>query len=354
MDARVLEIGGRRAPFEFYPSVRANFALREGDTVPASTVLAPSVDLYCLDDRNGRALFAEVADGVDPAGAPFFYLAQYRQAVRLLALPYETLHELATALPDPDLTMVYSTGRCGSTLLSRALAAVPGVRSVSEPDVLNDLVMLRHWDPAREQDYRRLVRSCVRLLGRHGRRLALKPRGGGIHIADLIQREYPRAHNVFLYRHAERWMESMHASFTGSLPGKQTATFVRYLLATTPMLAGRPQPVSLTEGYALTWLGVMDAYVGLRADGVPMLPVRYEDLVAAPRETLVEILGWCGLPADNVDAVLATFGTDSQEGTALSRSGRAGTPAPGPEDYAVTRAVLAEHPVVNTPDYRAG
>jgi hypothetical protein len=107
------------------------------------------------------------------------------------------------------------------------------------------------------------------------------------------------------------------------------------------MLAGRPQPVGLTEGYALTWLGVMDAYVGLRAAGVPMLPVRYEDLVASPRETLVEILGWCGLPSDDVDVVLATFGTDSQEGTTLSRSRRAGAPAPGPEDYAVTRAVLA-------------
>jgi hypothetical protein len=79
VDARVLEIGGRRAPFEFYPSVRANFALSEGDTVPASTVLAPAVDLYCLDDRKGRALFAEMPDGVDPATAPFFYLEQYRR-----------------------------------------------------------------------------------------------------------------------------------------------------------------------------------------------------------------------------------------------------------------------------------
>jgi hypothetical protein len=352
VDARVLEIAEKVAPSESFPSVPSNFVLHEAGTVPVETVLGPYVDLYCLDDRNGCALFAELPDGVDPAGTPFFYLTQYQEAKRLIAVPYETLHALADDLPDPDLTIVYSTGRCGSTLLSRALAELDGVRSVSEPDALNDIVMLRHWEPDRAYD--RLFRSCVRMLGRNARTLAIKPRGGAIYLAGLIQEVFPAAHNLFLYRHAERWMDSMHAGFTPSMPGKRALpTFLRYLHATAPLLApfaerhGR-RP-SLAEGYALTWLSVMDGYG--RA-GVPILPVRYEDLLADPRRTLTELLTWCSLPIDDLDALLATFATDSQAGTRLSRANRPEIAPLTPEDYTQARAVLAEHPVVTTPDHR--
>ncbi len=352
MDVRVLEIAEKVAPSESFPSVPSNFVLHEAGTVPVETVLGPYVDLYCLDDRNGCALFAELPDGVDPAGTPFFYLTQYQEAKRLFAVPYETLHALADDLPDPAVVVLYSTGRCGSTLLSRALAELDGVRSLSEPDVLNDIVMLRHWEPDRA--YGRLLRSCVRLLGRNAPTLAIKPRGGAIQLAGLMQQTFPSARNLFLYRHAERWMDSMHAGFTPSLPGKRAMpTFLRYLHATAPLLAGwgerhgrRP---TLAEQYALTWLSVMDGYVAARAAGVPILPVRYEDLLDSPRDTVTALLTWCDLPAD-ADALLATFGTDSQAGTDLARDNR---PAVEPLDHAQARAVLAEHPVVTTPDHRA-
>jgi hypothetical protein len=358
VDARVLGIEEKVAPLEFFPSVPSNFRVSEVGTVPAATVLGDHVELYCLDDARGEALFVDTGEDVDLAGAPFFYLAQYRAARRLLAVPYDTLHALADGLPDPRPIFVHSTGRCGSTLLSRALTAVPGVRSLSEPDVYSDLAMLRHWYPDRESDYGRLARSCTRILGRHTPTLAVKLRGGAIHLGDLLQKEYPAAHDLFLYRHAERWTESMHAGFTPSLPGKRALpTFLRYLEAQAPLLSpyarrhGR-RP-TLAESYALTWLSIMDRYVTLRDAGVPFLPVRYEELTAAPRETVLRILQWCELPTDGVDAVVETFATDSQAGTNLSRSARAATPVVPltPEDYEQVRAVLAEHPIVSTPDY---
>ena len=345
MDVRVLEIVEKVAPSESFPSVPANFTVHDAGTVPVETVLDPQVDLYCLDDRTGCALFAELPDGVDPAGTPFFYLTQYQEAKRLFAVPYETVHALADALPDPDLTVIHSTGRCGSTLLSRALSGLDGVRSVSEPDVLNDIVMLSHWEPDRAYD--RLLRSCVRLLGRTARMLAIKPRGGAIHLAGLIQETFPDAHNVFLHRQLERWMDSMHAGFTPTLPmtKRATATFLRYLHATAPLLAGFDGRPTLAEQYALTWLSVMD---GFTRAGVPMLPVRYEDLVAAPSDTLLSILTWCDLPTDTLDALLATWTVDSQTGTALARSARAPVEPLTETDYAAARAVVAAHPGVTT------
>jgi hypothetical protein len=129
------------------------------------------------------------------------------------------------------------------------------------------------------------------------------------------------------------------------------------MLAQAPLLSPytqrhKKQP-SLAEAYALTWLGVMDAYVRLREEGVQIHPIRYEDLVAEPSATLVELLTWCGLPADGVDAVLATFATDSQEGTQLGRDNKAAVQPLDEDDYALARAILADHPVVSSPDFRA-
>lgn len=360
MTAQVLHIEEKTAPLEYYPSVPSNFVLRDGDEVPVETVLGPDIELYCLDDDRRRALFVQTPPGTDLAGAPFFYLAQYRAAQRLLAVPYDELHRLAEPLPDPELVPLYSVGRCGSTLLSRGLNAVPGVRSLSEPDVISDLAMLRHWDPSREDEYGGLARSCLRILGRSMPILVVKPRGGAIGLADLLQRQFPAARGVFLYRHAERWMDSMHAGFTPSLPSEEAMpTFLRYLLSQAPLLAGfaaeHDRQPQLAEMYALTWLSVMDRYVELGEAGVPLLPVRFEDLTAAPRETLVDVLTWCGLPVTSADAVLATFATDSQTGTNLSREARSES-APPPlddEDYALARAVLAAHPTVNTPSWTA-
>lgn len=360
MDAQVLEIVEKVAPHEFYPSVPANFVLEDGEKVPAETVLGPDVELHCLDDDRRRALFVQTGPGVELSGVPFFYLTQYQQAERLLALDYDTVHELAAELPDPELTHIWSVGRCGSTLLSRALAAVPGVRSYSEPDVYSDIAMLRHWGgPGRDDDYAALLRSCTRLLGRRGPHLAVKFRGSGIHVAELIRAGFPAAHDLFLSRDAERWMESMHAGFTPALPRKRAMpTFLRYLGAQAPLMApyarqhGR-RP-TLAESYALTWLSIMDKYVALRSAGMPFLAVDYAELTATPEETVRRILAFCGLPADCLGTVLDTFGHDSQEGTNLSRDARAAGPASplGPDDYAELRAVLAAHPVVTTPDFR--
>lgn len=360
MAAHLLRIEDKVAPLEYFPSVPSNFVLADGGPVPAGTVLEPGYDLYCLDDAARRALFVSVPPGTDLTAAPFCYLAQYRAAQHVVAVPYEELHGLADGLPDPALVLLYSVGRCGSTLLSRGFTAVPGVRSLSEPDVLSDVAMLRHWDPSREDEYAALVRSCLRLLGRSAPVLAVKPRGGAVGIADLVQRQFPAVRNLFLYRHAERWMESMHAGFTPSLPDDAAMpTFLRYLLSQAPLLATFAQRAGrqphLSETYALTWLSMMDRYVRLRDAGVPFLPLRYEELTAAPRETLTAVLDWCGLPTGAVGEVLATFATDSQEGTGLSRAARAETTAALPpldeEDYALARAILADHPTVTTPDW---
>jgi hypothetical protein len=364
VSARVLHILDKVAPLEYFPAVPQNFVVRPGESVPASLVLeSPDVSLYCLDDENRQALFLETTPGVDLTAAPFFYLAQYNNAQRLIALPYETLHRLADDLPDtaPDLILIYSVGRCGSTLISQALNAVAGVRSYSEPDVYTQIGMLRYRDRGgREEEFARLIGSCTRILGQGASTLALKFRAGGIHLADVFQQLYPDARNIFLYRNAERWLESVNAGFSTNLPGPGAEPlFTKFLLASAPLLKPfirrhRRQP-TVIEAYLLNWLSVMDKYVTLREQGVPFLAASYEEITAEPEATLIKLLTYCGLPVDAVEAAYDTFSTDSQEGTELSRRSRETNPAPplSPDDYAQARAVLAEHPTVQTPDFDA-
>ncbi len=357
----MLHILDKVTPMEFFPAVPQNFVLREGESISPEVVLGnPDISLYCLDDENRQALFVQTPPGVNLMRAPFFYLAQYQHAQRVIAVPYDTLHRLADDLPagDGNLILIYSVGRCGSTLISQSLKAVDGVLSYSEPDVYTQIAMLRNRNRRRDEEYLRLIRSCTRLLRRDASTVALKFRAGGIHLADLFHQLYPEARNIFLHRHAERWLESMNAGFTPNLPGPEAEpTFTRFVLAQAPLLKPfvrrhRRTP-TLSESYALNWLSVVDKYLTLREDGVPFLTVRYEDIKAKPRQTLLEMLDYCGLRIEGFDRAFDSFSADSQEGTVLSLASRQQNPAPAlsPEDYQQARAVLAEHATVRTPDF---
>ena len=109
--------------------------------------------------------------------------------------------------------MIGSTGRCGSTLVSRAFHQADDAVSFSEPDAYMQLQVFRALsaDPA---EVRALLSACTRLLcagaslHKGARLFALKLRSYGIELADLFYQLFPTAKAVFLYRHAETWARS--------------------------------------------------------------------------------------------------------------------------------------------------
>src|SRR6266487_4516820 len=54
--------------------------------------------VYCLDHPNQQAIFVETPPTVDLLQASFYFLTQYEQAQRLIAVPYTTLRELVSEL----------------------------------------------------------------------------------------------------------------------------------------------------------------------------------------------------------------------------------------------------------------
>jgi len=124
------------------------------------------------------------------------------------------LHRLADAMRDPfnELILLYSVGRCGGTLVSRAVNRLDGVLGLDEPDVYNNIVLMRPRDGSRDVDLTRLLHSCTRLLHRPSRQdvktLFIKFRGTSTEIGDLMFKAFPASKGIFLYRNAETWAES--------------------------------------------------------------------------------------------------------------------------------------------------
>lgn len=360
MTATILEIVEKTKTHPFGTAMPENFIVNEAGTVDARYLLDnPNISLYCLDDANGAAWFVETPPEVDLTQAPFYYINQYDHALRLFTVPYEEFHLLADSIPLGKLIFVHSTGRCGSTLISKTLNMVDGVRSLSEPDLYTQILFMRHLDSSRDAHYRRLLRSCTLLLGKSAPTLAVKFRAMCIQLDDLLYAEFPDAMQLFLYRNMESWARSMGVETRPPAERRVPMTeFPIYRQAMTPLRTGfvaaherEPNPV---EWSALTWLSLMEHYVKLCDGGLPFLAVRYEDIQAHPRQVLAAVFEYCGLAA-NIDRAYSVFATDSQEGTPLSRASlkeRERTPL-DPAEIGRWNEILSERRIVRSADYIA-
>ena len=67
---------------------------------------------------------------------------QYRKCTELIIVPLEFFIQLADCIPKtrPKLILFSNMGRCGSTLLTQMLEAVPGTVAISEPSFLTGFV----------------------------------------------------------------------------------------------------------------------------------------------------------------------------------------------------------------------
>jgi hypothetical protein len=126
--------------------------------------------------------------------------------------------------PSVDLTgMVFHMSRCGSTVVSRLLATVPGVVVIAEPSPLNALLGL---DPQRVDGATlvQVVRMLVRALGRRRLgneiRLVLKCTSWNIRRQEILTAAFPDTPWVWVQRDPAQVIASLLATPPGWL-GRQ-------------------------------------------------------------------------------------------------------------------------------------
>lgn len=306
-----------------------DFTCREiGKADPSVVVSDPTISLYCLDHLTRRALFVQVAHDVDVAAGAFLYLAQYEHARRIFAVPYEVFHRLAAGIDlSAPLVFIHSTGRAGSTLMSKVFGEMEAVTSLSEPDIYTQLVAMR-LPGGQDDEIQDLLTSATRILfnpvfTRGSTLNVVKFRSFCIEVADLLSAAFPQAGALFLYRDLGAYIRSAMSAFAVQDLAPEVG---RALVATTvrlaPLVAKELKPgtdLDWVEALCLVWLSAIQTYAHLHQQGIPMLAVRYEDLKAAPSRMLGIIAGYLGLPSARLGNALRAFERDSQAGSPASR-----------------------------------
>ncbi|MDE2856957.1 MAG: hypothetical protein OXN94_03815 [Chloroflexota bacterium] len=344
-----------------------DFEWSAGDTIDAASLLDdPKITLYCLDQARERAIFTALPADMDLSGAPFMYQAQFDMAEFLVALPYADFLELAGAIPFDDraLLCLHNIGRCGSTVLARALNEIDAVITLSEPDALTNFVKMRGLPPAERSG---LLRACLRWLCRPAivqdhQRIVIKFRNQATAVMRLYVEAAPGAAHLFMYRNVIDWLASFHrlrvkrAAEAARYPREQAidqqASYYGCPRAEIERLA-QPSIASYRglEGRAIGWLFMLEQYLELVESGAALAALRYEDLQLDRDGLLLSVMKRMGLPDTGLKAAQRAFKSDAQAGTKLARDGGRGNTLPLPEDQQATvRQLLAKQPMLNSAD----
>jgi hypothetical protein len=253
-----------------------DFSLEAGRAVESSRMFDADVSPYCFDLANRTLLCVSTPDISD---AIFFYQAQRQHARSVIKIPFDSLPE-ETASP----TLIFSIGRCGSTLLVRALQAA-GVRTVSEPDFFTQAACQQPPDAS----LRRVIAGATRLLPYSVIKLRLECNNAPLLIAGAFSS--PRI--MFILRDPVDWAASLRRLSRNSLDLVwAVGQLGRSLLALD----------QLTRNHA-----VRICY--------------YEDFRSLDPGTIADVLSWTGgSESVSAEALQSIAARDAQEGTIVSRA----------------------------------
>ena len=158
----------------------------------------PMVDwCYLGTQRFRKPFFDETIDLV--LRQPFHMLFRHQT-------PIETLTELQDVQPGlPPSGFIFHLSRCGSTLLSRMLAALPQNIVISEADPIDTVLRLHRRDPHVTDDQRvDWLRGLISAFGRQRnpeeRNLFIKFDSWSVLDLPLVRRAFPTTPWLFVYR----------------------------------------------------------------------------------------------------------------------------------------------------------
>jgi hypothetical protein len=368
MIAKVLYIQSKQRPDPLSIVKLQDFDYIEGENInPKIIIESPNISLYCLDPQNQQAIFVETPLEIELSNAPFFFQAQYEYSQQLIAVPLENLPQLMTAIEEPieKLIMIYSVGRCGSTLLSKVFNQIETVLSLSEPDVFSQILSLRNPDGSNDAEIAQLLKICIYLLSKPALKgkqscCVLKLRSFCIELGDLIYQAFPDSQMIFLYRNAEDVVRSSIRAFvyvSAMLPtiAQNIDLYSRFI----PVLKEYANDIDFTDSsaidlYTTAWLSVMQRYRFLQQRGIPTCTIRYENLVADPQKIVSAIFEYCGLSLAEVSHACQVFAKDSQSDSNLSKENLSKHEIQIPNILEIRQRVdklLQKHPEIKTSDF---
>ncbi len=352
--AEFFTITAREKELPVAPPKPEDFTLADaGQGDPARFLSEPGWSPYCFDGEN--IWFTHLPD-IDLAAVPFVFMAQFEQADRVAKTNPAEVISLTADLPIPQLAMIYSIGRCGTTLANHVLNASPDVWCLSEPDVFDQVAHLG-GDAATLQALAKFFHAIrsnpeTSILG-------IKYRSQSLFCAQAIHAAFPESRNVFMYRDALGWGNSLFA-FTHKLEIEPPYVidiigFMWELMVREPVANAIARHVEFQgetaepgPTYALLWQKHLAEYQAAKAAGVPMVPIRYNEFNADREAGVTQLFAALGVPPIPVDVALKAFEGDSQKGTIMERVEK--PPRMEEGQVALLRETLAAYPPLTSAD----
>lgn len=339
----------------------------DGEIDDSTLLTDTTITLYCYDSVENQAVFVKTPSAIDLTQAPFFYQAQFEHATAIITVPKETFLQLSTMLDPPTnpTLMLYSVGRCGSTLLSQVFDAIPQTVSLSEPDIFSNFLLMRGVNGRHDQDLIPLLRAalCFQLKPlphRQANQWCIKFRSAGVEIADLLNQTGLPLNNIFLYRNLTDQTRSAIRAFDLKSMGKRKlkGEMLTRWQTLVPLLANyrwRARWIGLdrVDLNILAWLSRMDQYLTLHTQSKSLFAIRYEDMIAQPEALIATLFERLNIPLSHVQKTLHVFNKDSQEGSKLARNkvGHDKGQALSKDQQKQISRFLNAHPIINSPAF---
>ena len=327
---------------KLHNSIPRDFLCVNFTSVQPEYVLRPNVSLYSVTEK--EAIFVETPTEVNIYSSdvfPFFFAAQFIHSTSVIKMPIECFHSLAEEVGDPAVPVVWlsNTGRCGSTMMSQVFESVDGTLVMAEPDAVQNVFYLLQYSDISVKDYQRMLMSTVRMLCKPQpgiERIVLKLRSSCTALMADISMLFPDIKQMFMYRNCLDTVSSLVdvlMSFPYGLvirSGSDNEILSTILPIFRKMLrhhVGTKRKGSQEVMLNVNTIGVLTylwaEQIKVAQDAISrdqnILPVRYEDIVSRPTETIRVIFENTGIDLKHLRKAVSSLSKDSQRGV-MSRS----------------------------------
>jgi|GEM_PF-4621363 len=324
----------------------------------------PRYSLYCFDPENDEAIFVECDDPEAVDRSAFYYQGQAEHAKALITIPLARFHELAEQIPWPEkgLIFAHSVGRCGSTLISKALAALPQLHSLSEPDDIEQMVNMRGDNTITKEWLHQNLRAaakwrCKPRAGGPFEAVAIKPRAEAMALIDDFAVCFPNDRHFFIYRNAISWMATAFKNFPHDrdVYDKELNQTMEDRWATTlPLVVElrKPgEPMNPVQVRIVGWITGMEGYVRLYQAVPTSAAIRFEDIETDSESTIKNLFAHLKIDIEDWDAMRRVLSEDSQAGTIYDREERKKATRPlTPDLLQDIKDLVASRPSLGTSD----
>jgi hypothetical protein len=185
---------------------------------------------YCLSPALQAMLLVQHAPGYQPTSATSLVIGQRNSVTKVVAVPWECATAVADALPEASqlgpVLMVHTTGRCGSSLLIKALDYLDCAQAASEPDIFTDVHEMLERGLLKRPHAVSLLRAACLLLVHRLRAdrpdrplvvLKLRNLTATWRAAELLPEALPEAKNLLMWRRADDVIGSFDAAVVGAM-----------------------------------------------------------------------------------------------------------------------------------------